>query len=70
MSAILSDKADHLRMSNLKVWEDFGRMVEVETELAMLGAFLRTLRHGVVRTLTTEDTNHVCGNDDVFFCIF
>lgn len=57
--------ADHLRMSGLKVFEDLGRKAKFKIVLTALGTFLRTVRHGVVNRLVSDEMTYVCGDDSV-----
>lgn len=54
---------DHFRMSNSKVRERLGCIAEVEIELTTLGAFLWTVRHGLVSRLAPDEMTRVCGDD-------
>lgn len=49
-------------MSVSRVCENTGRMAEAEMALTTLGAFLETVRQGVVNPLATEYVTRVCGN--------
>lgn len=63
---MLLNLADEIRMSWSKVRENLDRIVEVEIELATLGAFLRTVRYEVVSLLAPDNITRICGEDDVF----
>lgn len=45
-------------------------MAEVKVKLTKLGAILRTIRHGVINRLSTEDMTRVCVNEGVLICVF
>lgn len=61
--------ADHLLMPGLRINGLFGRMATVEVELATLGLFLRTVRHGVVNRFSTDDMTRICNNDSARVCV-
>lgn len=48
-------------MSGSTVRQNLGRMAEVEIELTNLGAFLRTVRNGVVNRFGTSNMTRVWG---------